>query len=242
MSLVSLAEAKNLPLHQYMDADTIEWIARNNPFAYDHSRSFTLSSTELSLLRSYAPLEEWFLMPVSANTIHGVRHLLRVAACALALVRAVPALTPKLSNLLVASVLHDVRRLHDKEDPAHGQRAAEWFRDRHAAIASRFSLNFAKHDIEEIAWSMFYHNVAYAQINEEPSYSEHKLIVDALKTADAMDRYRLPKLKWWFDGTAVRLAPEESMLPSAYWLVVHSERHYLTSRNNVHAVLDALQL
>lgn len=32
MSLVSLAEQKNLPRHQYMDLETIEWIIANNPF------------------------------------------------------------------------------------------------------------------------------------------------------------------------------------------------------------------
>ena len=80
-SLVKLAELKALPLHQYMDKETLVWIKENNPFK---DTSDTLNGyhkvfdhTINERIINYIPKKEWFLSP-HADTIHGYRHILRV--------------------------------------------------------------------------------------------------------------------------------------------------------------------
>jgi hypothetical protein len=128
MSLVTLAEKKMLPEHQYMDGETVRWIAANNPFADEgDALQPSVSVEDVELLKKFRPLKEWFLVPELANSIHGLRHLLRVGFDSLLLARHAGLGSKSRIDLLTAAVLHDIRRQRDGGDDSHGERAARWF-------------------------------------------------------------------------------------------------------------------
>jgi hypothetical protein len=74
----------------------------------------------------------------------------------------------------------------------------------------------------------------------DKEYLKHKEIIDLLKTADALDRYRLPKLKWWINDDFVIVIPDESEKSFAYNLVINSEKNYLSINDSVKSVLNSL--
>jgi D-alanine-D-alanine ligase-like ATP-grasp enzyme len=227
MSLVELAEQKNLPLHQYMDAETVQWIAANNPFSGETGDKVEVSQEDVELLRTFAPLKEWFLVPELADSIHGTRHLLRVGFHSILLSNSSGLQTRDRINLLTAAVLHDVRREDDKGDMGHGERAAEWFLLNSRAVANQFQVEYDNRDIGEIYAAMLFHDMTYEDMSDNSRYAESGRIVDLMKAADGLDRYRLPKLKWWFDQARakVQVAPRHARF--AYGLVLGSERRRL---------------
>lgn len=86
------------------------------------------------------------------------------------------------------------------------------------------------------------HEVPYAAFTEEHNFAWRSAgpLVDLLKTADALDRYRLPKLKWWpREDLLVHPAPHW-LYRLAYFLVVDSECRFLHGVPGNEAVLASL--
>ncbi len=237
MSLVSLAAEKKLPLYQYMDMDTLDWIAANSPFNKSIGNIFpSFLKDDVALLFKFKPLFSWFLVPTLVNTIHGVRHSLRVGLYSILLARENKNLSPNLQNLLTAAVLHDIRREHDKEDEGHGERAAEWFSKNLEEVSNRLGVNFSKKDKDEIYYAIFYHDLPYEGFDKSEDYLKHKEISNFLKTADALDRYRLPKIKWWFNQEMVRVKPSEELLSLVFYFTLNSEKQYLNCLDNYDSI------
>lgn len=238
MSLISLAEQGNLPLHQYMDKETIGWIAANNIFEGPEPVYFPKISIEK--LIKFIPPDEWFLDYRISEGIHGLRHLLRVGIFSLTLcaINLIP--EQKKENLLFAAVLHDIRRICDKDDENHGKRTAEWFLKDIKEITDQFGLKLNEEDKDEIHSLIYCHDLDYDQIKELEYYKKHNEEVDLFKTADALDRYRLPKIKWWFDPNKVKLFVSRDLMNCAYNLVLLSERRHLDGTSNIESVVQSL--
>lgn len=238
MSLVSLAEQKNLPLYQYMDKETVDWIAANNVFHDFEFASFPKIS--FKHLKQYVPPDDWFLNANIIEGIHGLRHLLRVGVHSWEISVNIPSVALNLKNLFIAAFLHDIRRENDKDDEKHGKRTAKWFLNNAGKISEYLGVAFSNNDKEEIYSAIYCHNLPYEECEKEELYLRNCKIVDFLKTADALDRYRLPKLKWWFNPEMVKIIPSREVMASAYNLVLESERKHLNGLNNVDSVMQSL--
>lgn len=230
MSLISLAQKNNLPEHQFMDTATIEWIVKNMPSFENKRKNIVLSTDEVNLVKKYIPPQDWFLDEKRFNSIHGIKHSLRVAIYALKLQKKVNL------SLIIAAILHDTRRLNDKNDPHHGRRAAFWFLNNVPKITDKFNINLSKYDIKKIHDIILYHDVPFDDIN-----SDIFNCVNILKTADALDRYCQPKLKWWIRDDFLVFKPTEDMKFFSYNLVVESERIAISGVDNIESVFYAIK-
>lgn len=86
------------------------------------------------------------------------------------------------------------------------------------------------------------HDVPYASfsLGQQRDRQQAAEMVDVLKTADALDRYRLPKLKWWLDPSLLRLRPPANLARFSFDLVCESESRYLASGGGAGSVLSVL--
>jgi len=238
MSLVDFAQEGTLPKIQLMDIETLKWIETNRPNFTKANPPFT--SKILEQVKKYVPLKQWFLEKDCVDSIHGIRHILRVIANVSNLIfnRKTDLITAR--NLLISSSLHDLRRKDDKGDEGHAVRARDWFMENSDKICRYFDIVLSIEDIDEIASAIYFHEIPYGQILSDKGYLKHKEIIDLLKTADALDRYRLPKLKWWINDDFVKIVPDESEKSFAYNLVINSEKYYLSINDSVKSVLNSL--
>lgn len=144
-----------------------------------------------SLIRHYRPYPDLgyeainsSASPGSMRGIHGFGHGLRVSVYCWLIIQYLE-LEGQLScgqttELILAALFHDVGRVNDNTDDDHGRRSAEWIEE-----------NFArKISAETLA----------AVANHSTDKSENApLVLAILQSADALDRYRLPKASWWPD-------------------------------------------
>jgi len=239
MDLIRLAQQKNLPSHQYMDQSTLNWIIQNKP---SFCKKYTKADFMLrKYLQIFIPQKTWFLIAEEINAIHGLRHLLRVAIYTFHLCNSLRSRKGE-RNLFVSAILHDIRRLDSKKDFGHAKRSAEWFLKNANKLAQFYKISFNKADIEEIYQTIYYHELPYDNILLEPTYQRYKQSIDILKTADALDRYRQPNLKWWMDRREIKLIPSKELDKFAYKLVTTSEGLYLNGLNNIRSVHEALKI
>jgi len=238
MSLVDFAQKGTLPKIQLMDIETLEWIEKNRLNFVKTNQPY--SSKIVEQVKKYLPSKHWFLKKDCIDSIHGIRHILRVIANAsnLAFNRKTDLVTAR--NLLISSSLHDLRRKDDKGDEGHAVRARDWFIKNSETIYRYFGITLSIKDIDEIASAIYFHEIPYGQILSDKEYLKHKEIIDLLKTADALDRYRLPKLKWWINDDFIIVIPNESEKSFAYNLVVNSEKNYLSVNDSAKSVLNSL--
>jgi len=223
-----------------MDQETWTWIATNRP-----ALAAAPSGDPLPLEIPVDPVAipaTWHLEPATVDSIHGTRHLMRTAANA-ALLATHLGLPPEARNAaVVAAAIHDCRRIHDQDDPGHGARAAEWFLGHLNAVTDHFDLRLDGVWPECIATAMALHDIAYEQFGDaqQRQYESAGPIVDVLKTADALDRYRLPKLKWWPRDDRLRMPPPAWLKSFAYRLVLRSEANHLAGFPSDRSVIAAL--
>lgn len=240
-SLVKLAEQKTLPDLQYMDNETLSWIKENSPDFNSVKLKEKHIQRVIEDVKKYTPKSEWFLVQEGIYTIHGLRHIMRVIANVshLATQRHTDDVTKR--NVLVAAGLHDVRRRNDKGDEGHAERANEWFIANQKKVVDFYGVDLTTKDSEEIGLAIKMHEIPYDDISVQDGYSEFKQSVDLLKTADALDRYRQPKLKWWINDNYLKLIPTLEEKYFAYDLVIRSEENYLGTGDSVKSVLNSLE-
>jgi hypothetical protein len=245
VSLIELIQKGKLPLHQFMDVETVNWIKKNRP-------SFQISSPPtdlkpmlndyLSEIKKYVPDPAWFLVPKKRDSIHGMRHILRVIFHSTHLAWLNGAKSSRLiKNSLVASSLHDLRRKNDLMDLFHGKRAARWFKKNISLIENHFEIHLSQEDIKAIYYSMSFHDLPYENIVKNIKYEQYKDLTDILKTADALDRYRLPSVRLWFKDRYVSFIPSDYLKYMAYQLVISSETKFLNGFTNLNSVLNAIE-
>lgn len=240
MSLIKLAQQKQLPDYQYMDDETLNWIIENKP-NFDLENKYKINIHNLNYLRNYIPLKNWFLASEEIKAIHGIKHLLRVAIYALSILQT-EFKEIKKQNLVISAILHDIRRLNDKDDYGHGERSAKWFLDNIVEIEKQFGVIFSDLDKKEIYCAIYYHDLPYEIILSENNYKQYKNIINIIKTVDALDRYSQPKLKWWINDKYLIFIPSDKVKDFAYNLIVKSEKLYLAGLDDVQSVFRALEL
>lgn len=241
-SLVQLAEKKMLPDHQFMDTETVNWIERNDPFSeikYLQNSLFDLSNT-FKLLDKFRIDKNWFECQGKIDSIHGVRHMLRVAVNGLNLLKYGFNEEQYKNVILVAALCHDIKRENDKDDIDHGKRSAIWFRDNQKLITDKL-VELNDKEIESVFYAIYYHNTDLVELRDLPEYKLHKREIDLLKIADGLDRYRLPKLKWWIIDELLPSTPPTCAKYLAYNLVLGSERNYIEGNNSYSSVLSIIE-
>lgn len=238
-SLVALAEKHALPKFQYMDEATHRWILQNNP-GYEVGKLPNVQS-DLSWLSTLSLPSEWFLEPRLVDSLHGLRHLLRTAYLSLCLIGDVSRRDTNAKCAAIAALVHDIRRLDDKGDSGHAERSAFWFKQHAIEVGLHFGLTFTPEDIISIETAIALHEVPYKDFTpqQQSLYHEHTVLVDLLKTADALDRYRLPKLKWWINDEYLHHVPSPAMKQVAFNLVALSEGNFLKLNNSYEGVMSA---
>jgi hypothetical protein len=90
-----------------------------------------------------------------------------------------------------------------------------------------------------VALAILGHEIPYPGVERSPGYAAAGWAIDLLKTADVLDRYRLPKTKWWQGDAFLKLLPSAALKSFAFDLVVESERRHLHGTDSVDAVLGA---
>ncbi|MDX3571622.1 hypothetical protein [Streptomyces sp. ID05-47C] len=240
-SLIDLAAQGQLPLHQHMDHTTIAWIVENRP-GLPPTPQRTLRPTSQSLVKRAGIPTAWMADPRLYKSIHGVRHAMRTAALAAVLAEANGLDDTDASTAIVAAAIHDCQRRHDKDDQGHGDRAAIWLAANADTVWGHFGITAAPRQIVQAATAIRLHDVPYtaftADNRSDHARAEH--IVDLVKAADALDRYRLPKLKWWPDARHVRQPAFDQFRSLAFDLVVISEKAQLAGAGSPEAVRFAL--
>jgi hypothetical protein len=241
-SLVELAARKQLPRHQYMDRATMRWIAANRPDLREFPLAPLPEATQQLLHRAAVPAE-WWLESRVADSLHGVRHSLRTAALAALLARAAGLDATDTSDLVVAAAVHDCRRVHDQDDRGHGARAAAWLVQNADMAWRHFGLVPAGARTHRAAVAVGLHDEPYSSFTEDEhaTYDQARQLCDLVKAADALDRYRLPKLNWWPDAAHVRVSAFGRFRATAFDLVLRSENAHLDGRGSAEAVHEALR-
>ncbi|MFF9670211.1 hypothetical protein ACF1GS_00680 [Streptomyces eurythermus] len=241
-SLVELAARRQLPHHQFMDHATVRWIEANRP-NLPGPPAYRLRAASQQLLHRSAIPVSWMAEPALADSLHGIRHAIRTAALAALLAEATSLSEEDTTTLIVAAAVHDCRRLHDKNDPGHGARAALWLTDNADGVWEHFHLTATPRHIVAASTAVRLHDVPYAAFtgDDRMDHCRAEAITDLLKAADALDRYRQPKLSWWPDGALVRTAAFNALRAVAFELVVVSERAHLAGLDNADSVFKALE-
>lgn len=242
MSLITLAEQNNLPNFQFIDKDTLSWIADNKP-------KFTVSTYNRNFVkfvknktRKFPPHKAWFLRDEGIDSIHGIRHIMRVIANIAYHIKEKDIVDePTIINALIAASLHDLRRKNDKGDEGHAERAAKWFLSNKNKILSHYDwISTDNINVKAISTAILFHEQYYKKIINDPEYIKNKTVVDLLKLGDALDRYRLPKLKWWINNDYLSLTPSEEAKLFSFMLVLESETIFLEEGgDSVKSVLKA---
>lgn len=205
--LYILAQEHRLGELQLMDSETLEWMKDKCKPTELRISSVVKDYCPLKLeqFKQYIPQKKWFLKKGHAISIHGISHILRVMLYSLVIQQYLE-LKIRVSDLLIATSVHDLRRKDDKGDPGHGERASLWFRD-NLNLFPKFQIIFEK----DIAYAITNHEVQPALINSRTKLYKDKLLL-ILQTADALDRYRLPKEKWWPNPKFFRCKIPKSLL------------------------------
>lgn len=240
MSLISLAEQDNLPDFQFLDEDTLCWIIANRPKFVVSKYDQDFVKFSINKVQKFLPLQEWFLENKGIDSIHGMRHILRVVANTAYLVREKNIIDERvIIAVFIAASLHDLRRKNDRGDEGHANRAVKWFLLNKNSILNHYQIDITNVNIDAISAAISFHEQKYEQIIDNPDYKKNKIVVDLLKSGDALDRYRLPKLKWWINDAYLSMVPSEEVKLFAYTLVLESERIFLGEGNSIPAVLKS---
>jgi len=116
MSLVLLAKQDKLPDFQFMDDETLRWIKLNKPKFQAVFRKNLLPLIINDVLQ-FMPCISFFSRKKAADSIHGMRHIMRVIANVSYIARENKIIGRSVAvNALIAASLHDLRRLNDKGD------------------------------------------------------------------------------------------------------------------------------
>lgn len=232
--LFELAEQGRLPLHQYIDAPTVRWIKKNKP-AFGTAKTVSLPARKD--IERFIPESKWFCERKIVDSIHGLRHTIRVVALVVLMVSERP-YPGRIENLLTAAALHDVGRRNDKGDPQHGLSAARWFKKNIVVVEKKFGIKLTAKDINEIYWIIAFHELPKNIIEKNKNYTRSKSGTDILRMADALDRYRLPRTKWWINEKILGCRVPLRFKQTAFDLVAKSEQRYVRGESSKKSVLN----
>lgn len=242
MSLRAMALEKKLPIHQFMDRETLDWIKDTGEArGLLTPRHIPLPNAILKLVRFSQPSKDFFIDDAMYTGIHGFRHCARVALLAGLVCHEMEIPDMKLVRVaIIAGSLHDCRRENDNADEGHGARSADWFKDSIHAINGCYDIKLSSSEIELIDAAIRFHEIDQ-NIIEASIGSQYWQIINIIKTADALDRYRQPKEKWWINEEYLEIKPSKALKEVAFNLMYKLEDHYLKTNDNSTAYELTLQ-
>lgn len=217
--LYRLAEKNQLGILQLMDEATVNWL-KDNTLNYSLGSKTILdlfpyfSPIKSKFLERFIPKNEWFLKKEHVFSIHGLKHIIRVLIYSGVISQLEFGKTEK--ALLYSACIHDLRRITDKGDSGHGSRASVWFRRNQKKLFP----NLSAEEIERISQICKFHGLP------ETNEKENKYVW-LFKAADALDRFRLPKLEWWPNEKFFRNKNAVKLIPLARDFTLKSEALYL---------------
>ena len=223
-----------------MDHETIIWIKQNNPFKSKVSIPTDLQKASKEYAKKFTPPSQWFINDERAKTIHGKRHLLRVGIYTFLLMKHL-LIEEDLDLCIIAGVLHDIRRETDGSDEGHAFKSAEWFISNVEEITAQFQIKLSKFQIEKIYHAILLHELRLELI-ERKYLDKFEHIINIIKTADALDRYIQPKLKWWLDDKFLVIKPSTHLKHFAFELIVKSELNFLNNTDSELSIFDSIPL
>ncbi|MCD0450154.1 hypothetical protein LO762_13260 [Actinocorallia sp. API 0066] len=234
-SLHELARSGRLPEHQKMDLPTLAWIEDHAP--RDSAAPPLLAEPPAPLFPDLA----WFAEPRQADGIHGLLHGARVCMIAELLAERYGMGESQTAALRLAAAVHDCRRVNDRADPGHGGRAASWLLRNHEELTGAVGGVLTAAEIRATSTAVRLHDIDYPAFSAEQlrAYRAAEQLIDVLKAADCLDRYRLPSRRWWPDMSRLRVGVPEWMCRVAFGLVVASERAHLAGASPAEAIHHA---
>ncbi|MFE7757921.1 hypothetical protein [Streptomyces sp. NPDC057429] len=235
--LQELASQRRLPAHQPMDQMTLQWIADNRPVNFDAAPSFPRPGLML------VPARSWFTTERQADSNHGILHNARVSLLAALLAQEYGLEDDDVAAVCAAGAVHDCRRRDDRADAGHGRRAASWFLHHTDTVTGAMSRPVAAVALHRATEAIAVHDVPYGDFTAQQKrvYQAAPHLVDVLKAADCLDRYRLPLQQWWPDLTRLRTPVPAWLPPAAFALVVRSEQAALDGATHHDALTTARQ-
>lgn len=224
--LYKLAQFKKLPEHQFMDAETLSWISRNIPEEIkniDYSIIKNRFKKKFINLTEYAPKIEWFENKLIAKGIHGILHLYRVTSY-LIILNILLDLKLDENSLYFMGLFHDIKRLNDKNDISHGKKSAIWIEQNKDMIEKFLNKKISDETFINISLAISLHDIDC----DNKKYTQNQLkYINILKTSDALDRYRLPKIKWWLNDSYLIIKPPVNIKAFAFNLILYTENNKL---------------
>lgn len=214
-SLWSLAQERLQTDIQNMDQATLDKIKEHKPEYQVSDVNYYLTVGEVSLIKNLSPKPDWYINPEIISSIHGIAHTLRVMVYAVLLTRDLINDSDR-EALLIACSVHDTQRMNDRGDEGHEDRVISWL-----------SEHFAQHPLL---------NQALMILRDTDALSKY------LRAADALDRFRLPKVKWWIDDSYLEIKPTAEMKEFSFNLVVSSEQYRLNGAGDVESIFSCLQI
>ena len=223
--LYILAEKGELTDKQTIDLETLAWIKKNaKPKRVFITKIYpNFKPLSIERFRLFQPSEEWFARRDSIQDIHGLPHILRVVIFSYILTQICQ--IKNYEPFLFSASIHDIQRLSDKEDKDHGKRAALWLKSNSLNIKNTFK----KEEIRGICFAVSNHDKKDLNFSSKSD----RLFLDVLKTADALDRFRLPKIKWWPDEQFIPFKLDPQIYSLAKFLVFRSEQLILNKKVDI---------
>lgn len=205
--------------NQILDKESILWLKRELNLK-NKIEILQVSPLDKSIFLRYAPKKSWFTNPERIKTIHGISHALRVMLYSYILCKIYK--IDRFEPFLVAASIHDIKRINDREDKNHGKRASEWF----FKESLRIKNDFSKKEVKEIC----------VAVEDGNSNSKMNHI---LRCADALDRYRLPKRKWWLKKELIPLAMPDKIINFSKHFTILTEEKILNGKESLRTVLNS---
>lgn len=210
-------QSRPYPKQQFLDQESVNWLR-------EHAKPQPVSVHDLTPAFRPLPADwlelqgDWFLQEDSAFGIHGIRHLWRVAVFAWVLLQMYyPSMfaDDTVHDFIWAAHLHDIRRQDDNADPEHGERTADWIIEQFPSLSPDVVTAVRLHVADQLTDLLSDDTLIFTQV---------------LKTADALDRYRLPKKKWWPDPNRLPLAVSNDVIEFCKFITICTEQLATGSR------------
>ena len=232
-------QAKNRTLGNFQqnDIETFNWCYKNLGIkSLIDTKVEEVNLINIKEIIHFLPKREWFIKENYMNSIHGYLHTSRVIILLQILCNIYHYDNKKV--LLISAAIHDVKRVNDKRDRNHGLRAGEWFKKK---FYKHFK--YLKNDEVDIITNIVtYHETEYDKIPNLFLKRYYKEIV-LLKVADALDRYRLPKKKWWPKIEYFKFDIPKNIFVLSKLLIYYSEREKLVNnKDNYNSIIKALKI
>lgn len=202
------------PKNQIMDYDSINWLATH----------LKMKKNNLDIQKIMEKIKKFPFEKINIDYnafdksnfggIHGIRHQFRVSVFIWLIIQYynIDIDDNKCIQLLQAALYHDIMRENDNSDINHGYKSAIWITKHYKNLEDNIINSVINHDVVKTR------NLTLDDI--------------LLKTADALDRYRLPKEKWWLDKKYMHMNIDEELIEICKYITFVTEKETINLHNS----------